>query len=36
MLFGGINMVNNVLKSNGYILNDELIYIFIDWCKIYN
>ncbi|BDP84011.1 hypothetical protein EfmAA610_12210 [Enterococcus faecium] len=36
MPFGGINMANNALKSNGYTPNDELTHIFTDWRKTHN
>ena len=36
MPFGGINMANNALTSNGYTPNDELTHIFSDWRKTHN
>lgn len=34
--FGGINMANNALKSNGYEVDDEMSFIFNKWRKTHN
>ncbi|UUV99422.1 formate C-acetyltransferase [Vagococcus luciliae] len=36
MPFGGINMANNALVSNGYEVDDEMTKIFSDWRKTHN
>ena len=36
MPFGGINMANNALVSNGYEVDDEMTKIFTDWRKTHN
>lgn len=36
MPFGGINMANNSLKSNGYEVNEEMTKIFTEWRKTHN
>lgn len=36
MPFGGINMANNALKSNGYEVDEEMTKIFSDWRKTHN
>ncbi|MGM0124440.1 formate acetyltransferase [Enterococcus sp. AZ194] len=36
MPFGGINMANNALSSNGYEVNDEMTKIFTEWRKTHN
>lgn len=36
MPFGGINMANSALKSNGYTPNEELTKIFTEWRKTHN
>ncbi|MCI0129744.1 MULTISPECIES: formate C-acetyltransferase [Enterococcaceae] len=36
MPFGGINMANNALVSNGYEIDDEMTKIFTDWRKTHN
>ena len=34
--FGGINMANNALVSNGYEIDEEMTKIFTDWRKTHN
>ncbi|MCB5950686.1 formate C-acetyltransferase [Enterococcus sp. BWT-B8] len=36
MPFGGINMANNSLTSNGYEVDDEMTKIFTEWRKTHN
>lgn len=36
MPFGGINMANNALSSNGYEVNNEMTKIFTEWRKTHN
>lgn len=36
MPFGGINMANNALKSNGYEVDDDMSFIFSKWRKTHN
>lgn len=36
MPFGGINMANNALTSNGYSVDEEMYKIFTDWRKTHN
>ncbi|APB31213.1 MULTISPECIES: formate C-acetyltransferase [Vagococcus] len=36
MPFGGINMANNALVSNGYEVDDEMTNIFTNWRKTHN
>lgn len=36
MPFGGINMANHALESNGYKPNEELTRVFTDWRKTHN
>ncbi|WP_159721558.1 formate C-acetyltransferase [Enterococcus sp. CSURQ0835] len=36
MPFGGINMANNALKSNGYEVDDNMTFIFNKWRKTHN
>ncbi|MHC5248173.1 formate C-acetyltransferase [Enterococcus sp. HY326] len=36
MPFGGINMANNSLKSNGYEVDEEMTHIFTDYRKTHN
>ncbi len=36
MPFGGINMANNALKTNGYTPNEKLTEIFTEWRKTHN
>ncbi|MGX6977706.1 formate C-acetyltransferase [Vagococcus elongatus] len=36
MPFGGINMANNALRSNGYEVDEEMNHVFTDWRKTHN
>lgn len=36
MPFGGINMANNALRTNGYEVDEEMTHIFTDWRKTHN